>query len=187
MRKVITLMSILISTCIYAQHVPLKHIDVADNYATKIQLDNSYNFTNTIEICSASFALASYKISHEKGVKYPDQDYNLWNISLRLDSDESAALKSKAKMQDGLGNLSVGISKLLLVIGESKYNISTWYYSSDNNYLMIDVTKNIAEHISISGFQSIFVENHEVVPFNDIEQELWRRSAKEVYNRRKHL
>lgn len=187
MKKIIVLLCTLISTCVYAQHVPLKHIDVADNYATRIKLDNSYNFTNTIEICSASFALASKKISHEKGIKYPDQDYNLWNISLRLDSNQATALKSNAKLQDGLGNLSIGVSKLLLVIGESKYNISTWYYASENNHLMIDVTKNIAEHISISGFQAIFVEGHEVAPFNDIEQELWRRAAKEVYDKRKHL
>lgn len=187
MRKFVFILALIISVNLHAQHAPLKHVDVPDNYATKINVDKSYNFTNTIDICTASFSLASKKIYHEKGIKYPDLDYNSWCISLRLDSEASTQLNDKAQMQDGLGNLSVGISKITLIIGESKYSINTWYYAGDNKHLMIDINKNITEHISISGFQGLYVNDHLIVKFNDIEQELWRRAAKEVYSLRKDL
>lgn len=187
MKKVILILSFIISLNLHAQHTPLKHVDVPDTYATQIKVDYSHNFTNTIEICTASFSLASKKIYHEKGIKHPDLDYNSWCIYLRLDSEASIQLTDKAKMQEGFGNLSIGASKMTLIIGESQYSINTWYYAGDNKQLMIDINKNITEHISISGFQGLYVNEHLIKKFDDVDQELWRRAAKEVYSLRKNL
>ena len=191
MKKLAFLIGLLISTSALAQHIPLKDITVGDYPACKIHTNNSNNITNTTNTYSASFGIGTKKISHEKGIKYPDLDYNCWSINISLNSSENTKLRNLANMRDGLGDLMVGISPLLLKIGESIYNIKSWYLSSygEHNYLMIDTTKQIIEHISISGFQGLYVNEvndfKEVAKYSDVSQELWHRCAEEVYQKRK--
>ena len=185
MKRIILLLSILITSTAIAQHKPLKQIEVSDFPTNKVSVDNRNNFTNTTNTYSASSLLMRLKVSHEKGIKYPAREDDFWELSVRLDETEQSKLKTMAKIEAGFGDLLVGVDPLILYIGESKYTIRGWYLG--DKYLMIDINKALTEHISISGFQSIYVGNSAFIQFGDTEQELWRRCALEVYKNRKHL
>lgn len=185
MKRLILLLSILITSTAIAQHRPLKHIEVKDFPTNRISIENENNFSNTTNTYSASSLLVRLKVSHEKGIKYPALEDDFWSLSIMLDGAEKSKLKTMAKMNAGFGDLLVGSDPLILYIGESKYTIRGWYLG--DAFLMIDISKALTEHISISGFQSIKVGNNTFIDFCDTEQELWRRCAKEVYDKRKHL
>ena len=186
MKKFITLLSILISASVFAQHTPLKHIEVGDYPSCKVKTELRKNITETTETYSASFALYSNIVSHEKGIKYPALEDNIWGIKTNLDSKQDVTIRIKTKMNDGWGQ-----SKIYVAIGECNYLVSSWYYSADYKHLYLDLNKSQIEHMSISGFQGIYLnevkEENLIVSYSDVCQELWRRCAKEVYDKRKHL
>ena len=189
MKKFFIIVSILIcSQIINAQHIPLRHIEVPDTFKTRLRFENYNNSDHTKDIYSVSFDLPSKSITHEKGIEWPHFEHDLWHISVILDSEQSNLLTTVAKMQEELGGLLFkGISEIYITVGESKYNVSSWYYFPDSKQLDLDITKSITEHISISGFQGIYCQYKDIVRFSDIEQELWRRSATEIFNKRKQL
>lgn len=184
MKRFILLLSILITSTAIAQHKPLKHIEISDFPTNKVSVSNKYNYSGTINTYSASSLLRRIDVSHEKGIKYPDTDYNSWLLTIRLYNAEETKLKQMAKTKAGLGDLIVGVDPIVLYIGESKYSISNWYLGTA--FLMIDVNKSKTEHISISGFQGIYIKGQCFIQFDDTEQELWRRCASEVYSERKY-
>lgn len=177
-------LSLLICVGTYAQHKPLKHIEIKESAITQVRTENRNNYTNTINTYSAS-ALLSLRVSHEKGIKYPELDYELWSASYNVNDDKVSLLKSMAKLSEGFGGLLIGATPMTLSIGESNYIIDSWYLGTQQ--IMIDLNKTIIEHISVSGLQSIRFGSSCYVEFGDTEQELWRRCAKEVFDKRKHL
>lgn len=187
MKKIFAIMGLLLSMTAYAQHIPLRHIEVPDNYATQIRTETTDNFSNTIETFTAYFGLGSKRFSHEKGTSYPDFEHNNWSVYVNLNTEQDEILKTHAKMQEGFTDFYTGISTIQVNIGEKQYSISTWYYSAKSKSLMIDINKSIAEHMSVSGFQGIYTSHKEITRFSDVEQELWRRAAKTVYDKRKNL
>ena len=185
-------MSFLFVTSIitYAQYKPLKRINLSDVYISQSGINKSYNIDCTKDIYSSFFYLNSHRLSHHKGIKDPDLGYDSWTIDLNLDTNKAIALNLYANMQEAFDSFYNGITKLKLCVGETLYEIDTWYYSeasSTHRTLMMDITKPITKHISISGLQGIYVDNIEIIAFSDIEQELWRRAAKDVYENRKDL
>lgn len=185
MKRFIVLLSILITSTALAQHRPLKNIEVSDFPTNRVSIENKNNFTNTTNTYSASSLLVRLKVSHEKGIKYPALEDDFWSLSVKLDEAEQRKLKTMTSMNAGFGDLLIGSDPLILYIGESRYTIRSWYLG--DAFLMIDISKALTEHISISGFQSIYIGNSTFIDFCDTEQELWRRCAKEVYDNRKHL
>lgn len=176
------IVALLLTNCLalQAQHRPLKNINIADAYLSQSGSEKSYNTGNTREIYAAYFYLGKYRIEHQKGIKDYDLGYDLWSVSMRLDSEDAIAIESYASMEEGIGGLYRGKTILKVSVGESVYSADKWYYSPEHSYLTIDLSKPIAEHISISGFQAINVDNIEIIHFTDIEQGLWQRSAKDV-------
>lgn len=185
MKRIIVIICVLFSINTYAQHTPLKHIEVPDFPTNKVNTEERFNFSETVNTYTAHCLFLNQQVLHEKGIKYPDIGYDLWSIAMMLDNDEISTIKSMADMSKGIGDLLVGVTPLTVSIGESKYTIKSWYLSS--RQLMMDLNKDIIEHISISGLQSISVRTKSCLQYNDIQQELWRRCAKEVYDKRKNL
>lgn len=187
MRNVITIIILLIGVCTHAQHKPLKHIDLNSVYISQSGAEKSYNTGNTREIYGSYFYLGRNRISHHKGIQSPDLGYDLWEITTRIDADEAIALELYTVQEKLSSDFYSGLTKLSIVVGESIYGIANWYYSEilGNYTLMIDIDKNLTKHISISGLQGIYANGIEIIAFSDIEQELWRRAAKDVYDIRK--
>lgn len=189
MKKIlIALICTILCFSAHAQHVPLKHIEVPDFPTTQIRKDYSNNFAKTINTYSAIFSF-TWCFRHEVGYKEPDLDYNVWGLSLVLDQKQDLTLRIKAKAEQGLGDLLQGAAPLYLTVGGKHYVINTWYYATGNKRLMLDFEKNIVEHVSVSGLQGIYTETvseeNKIIVFNEVQQELWRRSAEEVYSKRK--
>lgn len=187
MKKIFVIAGLILSMTAYAQYTPLRHIEVPDNYGTQIRTEISDNISNTIETFTAHFGIGSKRFNHEKGTSYPDFERNNWNVSIKLNSEQDEILRAHAKMEEGFTRFYTGTSTIQINVGEKQYNITTWYYAADSKSLMIDINKTIAEHISVSGFQGIYSSYKEILRFSDIEQELWRRAAKTVYDKRKNL
>lgn len=190
MKKLILISLLLLaSVSIYAQHKPLKSIDLNSVYISQSGADKTYNIGNTREIYTAYFYSYRNSVAHHKGIKDYDLGYDLWSLNIRLDTDEAIALNSYALMTESSSKFYTGKDKLKISIGESTYTIDNWYYSElgGQYHLMIDINKSITNHISISGFQGIIAHNVEIIAFSDIEQELWRRAAKDVYDTRRNL
>lgn len=193
--KRLVILSVLLTFCfaMTAQHKPLKQINLNDIYISQSGAEKSYNSGSTREIYSSFFHLGSSRVSHYKGIKSPDMGYDAWTINVALDNNDAIALNSYANMNKEFDNFYSGSSALKLEVGETHYEVNIWYYSDISisttslRTLMIDINKSIAEHISISGLQGIFIDNIEIIAFSDIDQELWRRAAKDVYNTRKNL
>lgn len=186
MKKIITLFCCAFCLSAYAQHKPLKEVQVGDYPGCKVRTSLHNNFANTTETYAAAFELGAQRVSHEIGIKHPDLGYNLWGISTSLDSKEDLTIRIKAKMNNGCGG-----SVIYIVIGEKTYAITSWYYAANNRHLLIDLSKEQIEHMSISGFQAIYLnevsDDTLLLSYSDVSQELWRRCAKEVYNKRKYL
>lgn len=181
MKRLLLLMIMLICTSAYGQHRPLKHIEVNEsNVVYQLHKKCENNITASVNTYSASSLLVRLQVSHELGIKYYDRLVNDWLVQLRLRDNELAKIKSLATFLNDFG-----IEPLTLKIGESSYTVKKWYLG--NEYLIIDINKSIAEHISISGFQSINFNGQSFVAFEELEQEMWRRCAKDVYENRKHL
>lgn len=171
----------------HAQHKALKHIELSDVYISQSGSEKSYNIGNTKEIYSSYFYLGQKRIEHQKGVKDYDLGYDLWCIQMRLDSYEAIAIELYSTMEEAIGGLYSGTSELIISVGGQKYNINSWYYTKSDRYLMLDINKNISQHISVSGLQGIETSEIEIIAFTDIEQELWRRAAKDVYETRNNM
>ena len=189
MKKILITIAFLIVACVsYAQHLPLKHIEVGDYPTTEIRKSFSNNFANTINPYSAKFCF-TWGIYHEVGFKDPDLNFCTWGLEMNLNTKQDLTLKIKASTTQGFGDLLQGVKPLYLSVGETTYPVRTWYYATDSKHLMLDFYKGIVEHISISGLQGIYVnipsEDSQLIKFTDVEQELWRRSAEEVYSKRK--
>ena len=187
MKKFIYLLSslfLLFGTCAYAQHKPLKPIVLNSVYISQSGAEKSYNLGNTREIYASYFYLGKNRVSHHKGIQSPDLGYNLWEITTQIDTDEAIALELYTVKKEQFSDFYSGITQLSIVVGESTYKIANWYYSENlgRQAIMIDIDKNIANHISISGLQGICCNGIEIIAFSEIEQELWRRTAKDVYD-----
>ena len=186
MKRIITLVCLLVSISCFAQHIPLKHITVGDYPGCKINTSTRKNMTETIETFSASFALGSEYVYHEKGIKHPNLNDNIWGIKTSLDNKQDLTIRIKTQMNNGWG-----LSKIYVAIGDSKYIVGSWFYSEDYKHLYLDLNKAQIEHMSISGFQGIYInevkEENLLIPYSDVSQELWRRCAKLVHDNRKHL
>ena len=178
-----------ISITTSAQHKPLKQIKLPDIYISNTGAEKTYNTENTREIYSAYFYTLRNSIAHHKGIRDYDLGYDAWVLNVGLDTDEAIALNSHALMNENISDFFTGVDKLKISVGESIYTIDCWYYSSMNRYyrLMLDINKFIAKHISISGLQGIISDDIEIIAFSEIEQELWRRAANDVYETRKNL
>lgn len=193
MKKFIYLLSflfLLFGTCAYAQHKPLKPIELNSVYISQSGAEKSYNIGKTREIYKSYFYLGSHSISHQKGIKDYDLGYESWNVDFVLDNNEAIALNIYTAKSEQFTNFHAGLTCLKIVVGEATYDVNTWYYSeatSTHRYLMMDINKSIAEHISVSGLQGIIVNNIEIIAFSEIEQELWKRAAKDVYDTLKNL
>lgn len=190
--KKFVLLSILLlaSASMHAQHRPLKSIDLNSVYISQSGFEKSYNIGKTREIYKSYFYLGSHSISHQKGIKDYDLGYDSWNVDFVLDNNEAIALNIYTAKSEQSTNFYAGLTHLKIVVGEATYDVNTWYYSevtSTHRYLMMDINKSIAEHISVSGLQGIIVNNIEIIAFSEIEQELWKRAAKDVYDTRKNL
>ena len=185
MKRFILVLSLLISSIAFAQHKPLKHIEISDFPSNKISVSVDNNLANTINSYSASSLLARIRIVHEIGIRIPDLDINQYYLSVNLDNEEAKRLILYAKLKGEPDGVRFGVSPIILNIGELKYTIKSWAIS--DKHLMIDIAKEITEHISISGFQDICIGNNYIVLFDDHEQELWRRCAEKVYDNRKHF
>lgn len=187
MKKIITIIFLLIGACAYAQHKPLKHIELNSVYISQSGAEKSYNIGNTREIYASHFYNGKNRISHHKGIDSYDLGYELWDISTQIDVDEQIALKLYTSKKEVTSGFYSGITPLSIVVGESTYKIANWYYSENlgRQAIMIDIDKNITKHISISGLQGICCNGIEIIAFSEIEQELWRRAAKDVYDTRK--
>lgn len=185
MKRFITLLCSLICIQGYAQHMPLKPIEVPDFPTNKVYVDARNNITNTINTYAASSLLGKLRVSHEIGLKYPYEDYFLWSISIDINNNERNQIISNAKTLQLSENFITGESGLFLEIGGERYRIFTWCII--NNSLMIDTSSIAIEHISISGLQKVYYCTEKAIEFNELEQELWRRCAKEVHDKRKHL
>jgi hypothetical protein len=187
MKKILII--ILLANCImaYAQYKPLKSIIIDDVYISQSGSTKSYNIGNTRETYTSYFNLGFKAIEHQKGIKDYDLGYDRWGISARLDNDDTIALEAYTKSEEALGGLHLGTSILKIFVGGTMYQVTTWYYSPGDRYLMMDISKSITEHISISGLQGIYANDIEIIAYPEIEQELWRRAAKDVYSTRKNL
>lgn len=185
----ITLLLIAMISCIsvQAQHNPLKNVKIADFYISQSGSEKSYNIGNTREIYSSYFHLGSNRVEHHRGIKDYDIGYDLWTIHLRLTSNEAIAVETYTNSKEELGGLRLGQSPLYIIVGGVRYAIKKWYYSPNYRNLMVDISKPIAEHMAISGLQAVCADDIGIISFNDIDQELWRRAAKDVYEQRKHL
>lgn len=184
MKKIITIIFLLIGASAYAQHKPLKPIELNSVYISQSGAKKSYNIGNTREIYASHFYLGKNRVSHHKGIQSPDLGYNLWEITTQIDTDEAIALELYTVKKEQFSDFYSGITQLSIVVGESTYEISNWFYTElhGEHSLMMDIDKNITKHISISGLQGISSNGVEIIAFSEIEQELWRRAAKEVYD-----
>lgn len=190
--KKLVLISLLFlaSISIYAQHKPLKYIDLNSVYISQSGFEKSYNIGSTREIYRSYFYLGSHSISHQKGIKDYDLGYDSWTIDIVMDNNEAIALNLYTAKSEQLTDFYAGLTYLKIVVGEATYDVKTWYYTEsvpERRALLMDINKTIAEHISISGLQGIIVNDIEIIAFSEIEQELWRRAAKDVYDTRKNL
>lgn len=186
-RIILLLIALSMSIVTLAQHKPLKKIELKDTYLSQSGSNKSYNTGSTKEIYSAHFNLGHYYIEHQKGIKDYDLGYDAWVIGIHLDPLDAVALNLYATMEESFSKFYIGTAPLCISVGGTIYEITTWYYSETGSGLMMDINKPIAQHISISGFQGIYVGDLEIIAFSDIDQEQWRRSAKDVYETRKHL
>ena len=186
-RIVFLLIALSMSMVVFAQHKPLKQIELKDAYLSRSGSGKSYNTGNTREIYTAYFNLGHNSIGHHKGIKDYDLGYDAWVIDIHLNPTDAVALNLYATMEESFSKFYVGTAPLCISVGGAIYEIATWYYSDTGFALMMDINKLIAQHISISGFQGILVGDVEIIAFSDIDQEQWRRAAKEVYETRKNL
>lgn len=190
MKKIILLSILLLaSVSMHAQHKPLKQINIHDIYLSGVGGTKTYNSGNTQEIYTVYFYHHRNSVAHYKGIKDPDLNYDLWSLTVDIDLDEAIALLAHALMKESSSDFWVGLGNLKIAVGESTYTIDKWYYSElmGQHRLLIDINKSIAHHIGISGLQGIIVGDIEIIALSEIEQELWRRSAKDVYETRKNL
>lgn len=186
MKKLILLsLFFLVSVSIYAQHKPLTDIVIPTDPDNQIKTEHKIDKKDIYE---AFWGYPTRRISHNLGIEMPFINHNSWEITIALKPSESLSLISNAKTQDDYG-LTKGITKLYIMIGESAYAIENWYYFDyiDNFLLTIEINKSIVEHISISGIQSIYCDTKNFIWFSDIEQVLWSKVAKTVYDKRKNL
>lgn len=190
--KKLVLLSILLlaSVSIRAQHKPLKSIDLNSVYISQSGFEKSYNIGSTKEIYRSYFYLGSHSISHHKGIKDYDLGYDSWRLDFNLENNDAIALNLHTAKSEQFTNFYSGLTYLKIVVGEATYDVKTWYYSEStptHRSLMMDINKSITEHISVSGLQGIIVNDIEIIAFSEVEQELWRRAAKDVYDTRKNL
>lgn len=183
MKKIITIIFLLIGACAYAQHKPLKHIELNKASLAQSGAKKVFNDGLTIE------AYTAYFYSERNHIKYNEDltSGKKWQIMTLIDSDEIFALKNYTSMSNPLSSspdFYDGDSKLTILVGESAYEIEDWYFGEHPVYPLLHITinKEITEHISISGFQGIGSNGIEIIAFSEIEQELWRRTAKDVYD-----
>lgn len=189
MKRLITLTALIAcSLTMSAQHKLLKQINIHDIYLNGVGASKTYNIGSTQETYTAYFYDHRNSIYHTKGIKAPDLGYDSWSLNVEIDLDEAIALLAHALMKESSSDFWVGLGKIKITVGESTYTIDDWYYSSLKGHrLLIEINKSIAHHIGISGLQGIMVGDIEIIALSEIEQELWRRSAKDVYETRKNL
>lgn len=187
MKRYIILLFGLLSITAYAQHQPLKQIDIPDDPIYQMDYDNRNNLAETINYYSASAHIATIAIVHAKGIAYPDMNVNRWDIRIILNEKQKEDFIAITQAEEVFSGYWTSHIRLVLSIGEAQYHINSW--SLTENCLFIEVHKDVIRHMGISGFQSIsaFPGDTLIVQYQDITQELWRRCAKNVYEGRKNL
>ena len=157
MKRILILLLALMPVMVSAQgYKNLPKIEVPDYPANEIRV--SKNRINT-DSWNVSFALAS------KGM----------GVNFDLPFTYDMYFKTDKTMM-------VGTSAVLLVGGE-EYPLSVTYASGQSTY--IDITLKHITHISFSGLQGVIFKNSSGIithekKFNEIEQELWRRTAEQT-------
>lgn len=188
MRKALIIISaILLCSTAFAQHKELKAIDLDPVYISQSGSSKSNNIGNTRESYSSHFYVGTCFIQHQKGIQDPDIGYDVWTINASLDYKEKIALELYATKKEEFHKFYSGTSLLHISVGGTIYEISSWYYSESSSTIMLDINKEICKHISISGLQSVLAKEIGIIAFSDIDQELWRRAAFDVYTTRKDL
>lgn len=186
MKKFIIILLLLMEANAYAQHNPLKHINLHSVYIAQSGSEKYYNIGNTRDIYASHFYQGRNRISHHKGIQSPDLGYNLWEISTVIDTDEAIAIELYTTKEETFSGFYTGQTQISILVGSTLYKSPKWHYSETPGHysLMIDIDQNITKHISISGLQGIYVNGIEIISYSEIEQELWRRAALDVYNMR---
>ena len=126
-------------------------VDVPDNYATKIDTKES------------KFPVQTYTISHMLASR---------GISVAVDVPPTYDFFIKTSSSVPAG------TKAILHVGGVEYPLTAYYEAYGTVYIELEL-KHIT-HISFSGVQSIQFGNGVNETFNDIQQELWRRTAEKA-------
>lgn len=189
MKRILALSFMLVCLNAAAQYKPLKHIEIPDGPIYQMDFDSRNNVTETINYYTASAHLTTIAVSHAKGIAYPDINHNVWELRIKLNSENKERFLQITQAKEIFDDYWVGNSsnRMLLSIGEEEYHINTWSLSGD--HLFIEVHKDVIKHIGISGLQCIYAHTTDKILFeySDITQEFWRRCAHNVYEGRKHL
>lgn len=164
MKRIIILLLALMPFIAQAQdYKPLPPVDVPDFPTNNIEISER-EFITGGTYYSASHCLATRSINLT--LEYPPQ------IDIAFHLDNAPEQKCLAKLHIG------GVNYLMwdISILNDEYNGGKRVY--------IDIQKDHLKHIAVSGFQGVtFMYNGEAlheVKHNDIEQELWRRTAEEL-------
>lgn len=159
MKRIIILLLALMPIVASAQdYKKLDSIEVPDYPGNEIYISKS---TTLPAMHTAAYALAT------KGINATIAPENIeYDFYFRIDD----AIDYK------------GMTARLWIGGETYYK--TVFYANENS-VYIDLTSENIEHIAVSGLQGVdflsgaYSSKHQ---FNDIEQELWRRTAEAITN-----
>lgn len=164
MKRIIILLLALMPFIAQAQNYkPLPPVDVPDFPTNNININEREGLTGqTLYTASHFLAKRAFNLTLE----YPPTI----DMSLHIDTQIN---------KDCLAKLYIGGANYLL------WHIYIFESELFNDYtIYIDIQKDHLKHIAVSGLQGItFLLNGDVVhteEYNDIEQELWRRTAEEL-------
>ena len=164
MKRIFILLLALMPFIAQAQNYkPLEPVDVPDFPTNNIDiLEREFLTGGTYYTASHCLATRSINLTLE----YPPE------IDIAIHLDSAPEQKFLAKLHIG------GVNYLMwnVMVFDDEYNGGKRVY--------IDIQKDHLKHIAVSGLQGItFMYNGEVlqeITYNDIEQELWRRTAEEL-------
>ena len=164
MKRILILLLALMPFIAQAQNYkPLPPVDVPDVITNIVHISDHVDQSGkTTYVGSHCLVKRSICLTLE----YPPEIY----IALLLDSAPSGRTLAK---------LHIGGDGLLM------WNVAIFDdFAHEGKRVLIDIQKDHLKHIAVSGLQGItFMYNGEVlqeVTYNDIEQELWRRTAEEL-------
>ena len=140
---------------------PLEPVDVPDNYATTIRVEEKENILGKTYY-SSSFALGSKAITATMGVPF--------EYSLLVHLDKTKIPENKMARR---------------YVGGVQYSFTPYISEFSNDCILnVDISGSHLKHFAISGIQKIFIHDcgDEIltIEFNLVEQELWRRTAEEL-------